>query len=124
MDFILSEAGHDRRELDRLAPTRMEVPSGSHMTIHYEATSDGGVRLQKFRADGDTRLRRNSSVVMTLCRLRSVRFRFHEGSGRLLKRGVSLVRKDMRGRYRSIIGQKSLYGRGDAAGASEVMQRR
>ena len=54
MDFILSEAGHDRRELDRLAPTRMEVPSGSHMTIRYEGEEptvevrhvvDGGIRM-------------------------------------------------------------------------------
>jgi HrpA-like RNA helicase len=36
MDFELSESGHDRRELDRLAPVRMEVPSGSHLIIHYD----------------------------------------------------------------------------------------
>ena len=47
-DFILAEAGHDRRELDCLAPTRMEVPSGSHMLIHYEGDEPTcEVRLQE-----------------------------------------------------------------------------
>ena len=44
----LSESGHDRRELDGLAPSSMKVPSGSEISIRYE---DEGpfceVRLQE-----------------------------------------------------------------------------
>ncbi len=48
LDFALSESSHDRRELDRLAPVKMEVPSGSMMTIHYEeAEPFVAVRLQE-----------------------------------------------------------------------------
>ena len=48
MDCILARFGHDRRELDRLAPVKMAVPSGSLMTIKYEGDEPMvQVRLQE-----------------------------------------------------------------------------
>lgn len=102
IDFILAEAGHDRRELDRLAPTRMAVPSGSNMTIHYEgAEPTVEVRLQECFglmetpkvADGRV------SVVMTLLSPAQRPIQITKDLAGFWKGAYQLVRKDMRGRY-------------------------
>ena len=102
MDFILSEAGHDRRELDRLAPTRMEVPSGSHMTIHYEGDEPTvEVRLQECFGLMETPKVAGGRVpiVMTLLSPAQRPIQITKDLAGFWKEGYQLVRKDMRGRY-------------------------
>ena len=102
MDFILSEAGHDRRELDRLAPTRMEVPSGSHMTIHYEGDEPTvEVRLQECFGLMETPKVAGGTVpvVMTLLSPAQRPIQITRDLAGFWKGAYQLVRKDMRGRY-------------------------
>ena len=102
MDFILSEAGHDRRELDRLAPTRMEVPSGSHMTIHYEGDEPTvEVRLQECFGLMETPKVAGGKVpiVMTLLSPAQRPIQITKDLAGFWKGAYQLVRKDMRGRY-------------------------
>ncbi len=101
-DFLLSKAGHDRRELDRLAPTRMEVPSGSHMTIHYEGNEPTvEVRLQEcfgLMATPKVALGR-VPIVMTLLSPAQRPVQITKDLAGFWKEGYQLVRKDLRGRY-------------------------
>ncbi|MBQ0032408.1 MAG: ATP-dependent helicase HrpB [bacterium] len=102
MDFILSEHGHDRRELDRLAPTRMEVPSGSHMTIHYEGDEPTvEVRLQECFGLMETPKVAGGKVpiVMTLLSPAQRPIQITKDLAGFWKGAYQLVRKDMRGRY-------------------------
>ena len=102
MDFVLSEAGHDRRELDRLAPTRMEVPSGSHMTIHYEGDEPTvEVRLQECFGLMETPKVAGGIVpiVMTLLSPAQRPIQITKDLSGFWKGAYQLVRKDMRGRY-------------------------
>ena len=102
MDFILSEAGHDRRELDRLAPTRMEVPSGSHMIIHYEGDEPTvEVRLQECFGLMETPKVAGGKVpiVMTLLSPAQRPIQITKDLAGFWKGAYQLVRKDMRGRY-------------------------
>ena len=102
MDFILSESGHDRRELDRLAPTRMEVPSGSHMTIHYEGDEPTvEVRLQECFGLMETPKVAGGRVpiVMTLLSPAQRPIQITKDLAGFWKGAYQLVRKDMRGRY-------------------------
>ena len=102
MDFILSEAGHDRRELDRLAPMRMEVPSGSHMTIHYEGDEPTvEVRLQECFGLMETPKVAGGKVpiVMTLLSPAQRPIQITKDLAGFWKGAYQLVRKDMRGRY-------------------------
>ena len=102
MDFILSEAGHDRHELDRLAPTRMEVPSGSHMTIHYEGDEPTvEVRLQECFGLMETPKVAGGRVpiVMTLLSPAQRPIQITKDLAGFWREGYFLVRKDMRGRY-------------------------
>ena len=102
MDFILSESGHDRRELDRLAPTRMEVPSGSHMTIHYEGDEPTvEVRLQECFGLMETPKVAGGTVpiVMTLLSPAQRPIQVTKDLAGFWKGAYQLVRKDMRGRY-------------------------
>ena len=101
-DFILSEAGHDRRELDRLAPTRMEVPSGSHMLIHYEGDEPTcEVRLQECFGLMETPKVAGGKVpvVMTLLSPAQRPIQITKDLAGFWREGYQLVRKDMRGRY-------------------------
>ena len=101
-DFILSEAGHDRRELDRLAPTRMEVPSGSHMLIRYEgAEPTCEVRLQECFGLMETPKVAGGRVpvVMTLLSPAQRPIQITKDLAGFWKGAYGLVRKDMRGRY-------------------------
>ena len=102
MDFLLSDSGHDRRELDRLAPVRMEVPSGSHMTIHYEgAEPTVEVRLQECFGLMETPKVAGGRVpvVMTLLSPAQRPIQITKDLAGFWKEGYQLVRKDMRGRY-------------------------
>ena len=102
MDFILSESGHDRRELDRLAPTRMEVPSGSHMTIHYEGDEPTvEVRLQECFGLMETPKVAGGKVpiVMTLLSPAQRPIQITKDLAGFWRGAYQLVRKDMRGRY-------------------------
>ena len=102
MDFILSESGHDRRELDRLAPTRMEVPSGSHMVIHYEGDEPTvAVRLQECFGLMETPKVAGGKVpiVMTLLSPAQRPIQITKDLAGFWKGAYQLVRKDMRGRY-------------------------
>ena len=102
MDFILAEGGHDRRELDRLAPARMEVPSGSRMTIRYEGDEPTvEVRLQECFGLMETPKVAGGKVpiVMTLLSPAQRPVQITKDLAGFWKEGYRLVRKDMRGRY-------------------------
>ena len=102
IDAILVEAGHDRRELDRLAPTRMEVPSGSHMLIHYEGDEPTcEVRLQECFGLMETPKVAGGKVpvVMTLLSPAQRPIQITKDLAGFWREGYQLVRKDMRGRY-------------------------
>ncbi|MBQ3096627.1 MAG: ATP-dependent helicase HrpB [Kiritimatiellae bacterium] len=102
MDFALSESGHDRRELDRLAPAKMDVPSGSEITIQYE---DEGpfceVRLQEcFGMLATPKVAGGKvPVVMRLLSPAQRPVQVTKDLASFWKEGYPLVRKDMRGRY-------------------------
>ena len=101
-DFLLAESGHDRRELDRLAPTRMEVPSGSHMLIRYEgAEPTCEVRLQECFGLMETPKVAGGRVpvVMTLLSPAQRPIQITKDLAGFWKGAYQLVRKDMRGRY-------------------------
>ncbi|MGN0833109.1 MAG: ATP-dependent helicase HrpB [Kiritimatiellia bacterium] len=102
MDFILSGSGHDRRELDRLAPTRMEVPSGSRMLIHYEGDEPTvEVRLQECFGLMETPKVAGGTVpvVMTLLSPAQWPIQVTKDLAGFWQGAYQLVRKDMRGRY-------------------------
>lgn len=102
IDFMLAEAGHDRRELDRLAPSRMEVPSGSHMLIRYEGDEPTcEVRLQECFGLMETPKVAGGKVpvVMTLLSPAQRPVQVTKDLAGFWREGYQLVRKDMRGRY-------------------------
>ena len=102
MDFILAEAGHDRRELDRLAPARMEVPSGSHLVIHYEGDEPTvEARLQECFGLMETPKVAGGRVpiVMTLLSPAQRPVQVTKDLAGFWRGAYQLVRKDMRGRY-------------------------
>ena len=102
IDFILVESGHDRRELDRLAPPRMEVPSGSHMMIHYEGDEPTvEVRLQECFGLMETPKVAGGRVpiVMTLLSPAQRPVQVTKDLAGFWKGAYQLVRKDLRGRY-------------------------
>ena len=102
LEFILSQAGHDRRELDRLAPVRMEVPSGSHMLIHYDGDAPTvEVRLQECFGLMTTPKVAGGRVpiVMTLLSPAQRPIQVTRDLAGFWTGAYQLVRKDMRGRY-------------------------
>ncbi len=102
MDYLLAESGHDRRELDKLAPTRMEVPSGSHMLIHYEGDEPTcEVRLQECFGLMETPKVAGGRVpvVMTLLSPAHRPIQITKDLAGFWREGYQIVRKDMRGRY-------------------------
>jgi ATP-dependent helicase HrpB len=101
-DFWLIGAGHDRRELDRLAPVRMEVPSGSRMLIHYEGDEPTvAVRLQECFGLMETPKVAGGRVpiVMTLLSPAQRPVQVTKDLAGFWREGYQLVRKDLRGRY-------------------------
>ena len=102
MDFVLSGAGHDRRELDRLAPERMEVPSGSRLVIHYEGDEPTvEARLQECFGLMETPRVAGGRVpvVMTLLSPAQRPVQVTKDLAGFWRGAYQLVRKDMRGRY-------------------------
>lgn len=102
LDFVLSEYSHDRRELDKLAPVKMEVPSGSMMTIHYEeAEPFVQVRIQEtFGLKSTPRIAGNRiPVVMKLLSPAQRPVQITKDLESFWKSGYAMVRKDLRGRY-------------------------
>ncbi len=101
-DCLLAEAGHDRRELDRLAPMRMEVPSGSQMLIHYEGDEPTcEVRLQECFGLMETPKVAGGRVpvVMTLLSPAQRPVQVTKDLAGFWRGAYQLVRKDLRGRY-------------------------
>ena len=102
MDFILSEAGCDRRELDRLAPARLAVPTGSRISVSYDGDEPTVcVRLQECfgmmespKVAGGT-----VPVVMTLLSPAHRPIQVTKDLAGFWRGAYQLVRKDMRGRY-------------------------
>ncbi len=102
VDFILESAGHSRRELDRLAPKTITVPTGSSIAVDYEGDEPTAqVKLQecfgmmlspKVLAD-------KMPVVMTLLSPACRPIQITKDLAGFWKEGYPLVRKDMRGRY-------------------------
>ena len=102
MDLILVQSGHDRRELDRMAPPKMEVPSGSRMTIHYEGEEPTvEVRLQECFGLMETPKVAGGRVpvVMTLLSPAHRPIQVTKDLAGFWRGAYQLVRKDMRGRY-------------------------
>jgi ATP-dependent helicase HrpB len=102
LDFIVAEAGKDRRALDRLAPGKMEVPSGSRMTIHYDGDEPTvEVRLQECFGMVETPRVADGSVavVMTLLSPAMRPIQVTKDLAGFWRGAYQLVRKDMRGRY-------------------------
>lgn len=102
MDFILAGAGLDRRELDRLAPRKMEVPSGSSLRIRYEGDEPTvEARLQECFGLMETPKVAGGTVpvVMTLLSPASRPVQVTKDLAGFWKGAYQLVRKDMRGRY-------------------------
>ena len=101
LDVALSDSGHDRRELDRLAPSKMDVPSGSEITIQYEEGPFCEVRLQECFGMLSTPKVANGRVpvVMRLLSPAQRPVQVTKDLASFWKEGYPLVRKDMRGRY-------------------------
>ena len=102
MDFVLAGSGHDRRELDRLAPVRMEVPSGSHLLVHYDGDEPTvEARLQECFGLMETPKIAGGRVpvVMTLLSPAQRPIQITKDLAGFWRGAYQLVRKDMRGRY-------------------------
>ena len=102
LDSVLGAAGLDRRTLDRLAPVKMTVPSGSQMTIHYEeAEPFVAARLQECFGLQETPKVAGGKVpiVMTLLSPAQRPIQITKDLAGFWKGAYQLVRKDMRGRY-------------------------
>lgn len=102
LNTLLADAGHDRREMDRLAPPRIVVPSGSHMIVHYEGDEPTvEVRLQECFGLMETPKVAGGRVpiVMTLLSPAQRPVQVTKDLAGFWREGYLLVRKDLRGRY-------------------------
>ena len=102
LNFMLGESGHSRPELDRLAPAKIAVPSGSHMTVHYDgAEPTVEVRLQECfgMMESPKVMDGRVPVVMTLLSPAHRPVQITKDLAGFWREGYQLVRKDMRGRY-------------------------
>ncbi len=102
LGFALASAGHDRRELDALAPASMEVPSGSALKIRYEEEGPFcEARLQECFGMMDTPkvAGGRTPVVMRLLSPAQRPVQVTSDLARFWREGYPLVRKEMRGRY-------------------------
>lgn len=102
LDGALVAAGHDRRELDRLAPVKMEVPTGSQMTIHYEGAEPFvAVRLQEcFGLHATPKVAGGKvPIVMHLLSPAQRPVQVTKDLAGFWRETYALVRKDLRGRY-------------------------
>ncbi len=102
MDLILADSGHDRRELDSLAPKRMDVPSGSSVKVSYEGQEPTvQVRLQEcFGLMQTPKVALGTvPIVMTLLSPAARPIQVTKDLEGFWRGAYQLVRKDMRGRY-------------------------
>ena len=102
LDSVLADNGFDRRQLDRFAPARMEVPSGSHMVIHYEGDEPTvAVKLQECFGLMETPKVADGKVpiVMTLLSPAQRPIQITKDLAGFWRGAYQLVRKDMKGRY-------------------------
>jgi len=102
LDAALAASAHDRRELDRLAPTHMDVPSGSSMTVHYEESEPFvAVRLQEcFGLTATPKVAGGRvPIVMHLLSPAQRPVQITKDLESFWKNSYALVRKDLRGRY-------------------------
>ena len=102
LDAALASCGLDRRALDRAAPVKMGVPSGSQMTIHYEeAEPFVQVRLQECFGLQETPKVANGTVpiVMKLLSPAQRPVQITKDLASFWRTSYALVRKDLRGRY-------------------------
>ncbi len=102
LSFWLTSAGHTVRELDTLAPARMQVPSGSHLVIHYEGDEPTvEAKLQECFGLMTTPRVANDKVpiVMTLLSPAQRPIQITKDLAGFWREGYALVRKEMRGRY-------------------------
>ncbi|MBR1871243.1 MAG: ATP-dependent helicase HrpB [Kiritimatiellae bacterium] len=98
----MAEAGASMRELDRLAPLKMSVPSGSEITIHYDAGEPyAAVRLQETFGMKDTPVIAGgrAKVVMHLLSPAQRPVQITKDLAGFWRNTYALVRKDLRGRY-------------------------
>ena len=101
-DELLRAAGHDRRELDRLAPARLAVPSGSHLLVHYEGAEPTiEAKLQEcFGLMESPRIANGRvPVVMVLLSPAARPIQVTKDLKSFWQESYAYVRKDMRGRY-------------------------
>jgi ATP-dependent helicase HrpB len=101
---LLATLGHERRAaVDRLAPTHIEVPSGSRIAIDYAdpAAPVLAVRLQEMFGLADTPRIGAGSITLTLHLLSPARrpVQVTRDLASFWRSGYFEVRKDLRGRY-------------------------
>ena len=102
LDAALAEAGLNRYALDQAAPVKMEVPSGSNMTLHYEESEPFvQVRLQECFGLQETPKVANGTVpiVMKLLSPAQRPVQITKDLASFWRTSYALVRKDLRGRY-------------------------
>lgn len=95
-------AGHTMVELDREAPIRFEVPSGSHMLVRYDQTDPYvAVKIQEvFGLQTTPRLARGRvALVLHLLSPAQRPVQITSDLKSFWANGYAIVRKDMRGRY-------------------------
>lgn len=102
LESVLVQAGRTRRDLDRMAPPRIEMPSGRRMTVHYEGDEPTvEVRLQECFGMMETPKVAGGRVpvVMTLLSPAQRPIQVTKDLAGFWRGAYQLVRKDMRGRY-------------------------
>jgi ATP-dependent helicase HrpB len=102
IETIVASSGHDRRELNHLAPDRMDVPSGRSVLISYEGDlPTAEVKLQECFGLMKTPMIAGGKVpvVMTLLSPAQRPVQVTRDLEGFWKGAYQLVRKDMRGRY-------------------------
>ena len=102
IETVVASTGHDRRELNRLAPDRMDVPSGRSVLISYEGDMPTAeVKLQECFGLMKTPMVAGGKVpvVMTLLSPAQRPIQVTRDLEGFWKGAYQLVRKDMRGRY-------------------------
>jgi len=101
-DFMMAECGHDRRELDALAPVAITVPSSSRIRIDYSgAEPSAEVRLQEcFGMMESPKVALGEvPVVMSLLSPAMRPVQITKDLAGFWRESYAMVRSEMRGRY-------------------------
>jgi ATP-dependent helicase HrpB len=102
LDSILAAAGKSRRELDHVAPAKIQVPTGSMVSVDYGGDEPvASARLQECFGMMDTPKVANGTVpvVMTLLSPAYRPVQVTKDLAGFWRGAYQTVRKDMRGRY-------------------------